>query len=74
MRNSFGQYLCTQRTCTYNERWFETESFISKQAIQHHQKALTVSLQLKNKLMQSVAMGNIGYVGQLQGEYQTVSR
>ena len=46
----------------------------SQQAIQHHQKALTVSLQLKSKIMQSVAMGNIGYVGQLQGEYETVSR
>jgi len=43
-------------------------------AIQHHQKALTVSLQLKNKLMQSVAMGNIGYVGQLQGEYETAKQ
>lgn len=40
-------------------------------AIQYHQKALTVSLQLKNKLMQSVAMGNIGYVGQLDGDYES---
>jgi len=43
-------------------------------AIQHHQKALTVSLQLKSKIMQSVAMGNIGYVGQLQGEYETAKQ
>lgn len=41
------------------------------EAIQYHKQALTVALQLKDKLMQSVAMGNIGYVGQRQGNYET---